>query len=146
VKIKGAGAADVQAISGDVSVEDATGAVRLQTVSGNAAVSSASGQPQLQFSSTSGNLSWAGLCGRGCRLTTETVSGDVKLALAPQSSFGLSYVSQSGSVDPGGFDLNIKRRPKKKHGSGGLFEATFGSGEGVIESDAFSGDLHLLRR
>ena len=43
--------------------------------------------------------------------------------------------------------LRVKRRPKKKEGAtGGLFEATFGGGEGVIEADAFSGDLHLLRR
>jgi hypothetical protein len=29
---------------------------------------------------------------------------------------------------------------------GGAFEATFGGGEGVIESDAFSGELRLTRR
>ena len=149
VKVKGCGAADVQSISGDVLVEGAGGPVRLQTVSGNGVVSTDGAAPQLSFSSASGNLDWSGSCGKGCRLSTETVSGDVKLKLGKSSSFGLSFVSHTGEVDRGNFEPEIeeKRGLKKRHGMNrGIYEATFGRGEGVIESDAFSGGLRLEKR
>jgi len=146
VKVEGCAQADVQSISGDVSVEGASGPVRLQTVSGGAKVSEKGGAPQLSFASASGSLDWAGTCGKGCRLVTETVSGDVSLVLTESSSFALSFVSHSGQLDHAGLPIDIKRAPKKKHGGSGWVEATFGRGEGVIESDAFSGDLKLRRK
>jgi hypothetical protein len=149
VRVRGCRNADLQTISGDAWLDGASGQVRVQTVSGNAKVSSTSAAPRVSFASTSGNLEWMGTCAKGCRLSTETVSGDVRLAVGQDSSFALSFVSHTGSVDAGSVSLSVKREPKRKHGWGmgsGLYEAVLGAGEGVIESDAFSGDLHLVRR
>ena len=43
---------------------------------------------------------------------------------------------------------NVKRSPKKKHGgmNGGWLEAVYGKGEGVIECDAFSGDVIVSKK
>jgi hypothetical protein len=148
VKVGHCAEADVQSISGDVAVDGASGPVRLQTVSGNAKVLSAAQAPQLWFNSASGGLEWIGSCGKGCRLSTETVSGDIQLAVDPSSSFALSFASQNGKVDAGGLSLKVTREPRQHRNwsSGGLYEATVGSGDGLIESDTFSGDLHFVRR
>ncbi len=143
VSVAGCASADVQSVSGDVRVEAASGAVRVQTVSGNSTVTSSGGAPQLTFGSTSGSLDWAGVCGKGCRLSTETISGDVKLKVARGSSFAVSFASHSGKLERGGLDLSVKRESRRRKWAGGLTEAVFGSGEGVIESDAFSGDLRF---
>jgi hypothetical protein len=147
VKVSGCAAADVQSLSGDVDVAGAGGPVRVQTVSGNTTISASGGAPQLAFTSTSGSLDWAGTCAKGCRLSTETVSGDVKLSVGKGSSFAVSFNSHSGRVDRGDLDFSVKREPRRRRSwGGGIYEATFGSGEGVIESDAFSGDLRFAQR
>lgn len=146
VKLVGITKADVQTISGDVHIEDVSGPIRLHTVSGTGVVSTSAPAPQLDFQSASGNLEWAGVCGRDCHLAAETVSGDVKLAVDPKSSFELSYSSHSGELRDG-LRLDVKRAPKRKHGmTSGWLEATYGKGEGVIECDAFSGTLSLRRK
>jgi hypothetical protein len=146
VKISGVAKADVQTISGDARIEDATGPVRMHTVSGHAAISSAGAAPQVEFHSASGSLDWAGACARDCRLSAETVSGDVRLSLDPKSSFELSYTSHSGELRDE-LNLAVKRAPRRKHGmASGWLEATFGKGEGTIEADAFSGSLIVKRK
>jgi hypothetical protein len=146
VKLAGTGPADVQTISGDVTLERVSGPVRLRTVSGHGIVGTTAEAPQLEFQSASGNLDWSGVCGKDCRLQVETMSGDVKLDVDPKSSFDLSYSSHSGDLHDD-LQLSIKHAPKRKHGlSGGWLEATYGKGEGVIEANAFSGNLVLHKR
>jgi hypothetical protein len=145
VKVAGARKADVETISGDVSVE-ASANVRLHTVSGNATATTTDPAVQLDFESASGNLDWSGICAKGCHLATETVSGDIKLAVDPKSSFELAYSSHSGDLRDD-LKLEVKRAPKKKQGGpGGWIEAIYGKGEGVIECDAFSGDVHIRKK
>ena len=146
VSVAGCASADLQSVSGDVRVEAASGAVRVQTVSGNSTVTSSGGAPQVNFGSTSGSLDWAGVCGKGCRLSTETISGDVRLKVARGSSFAVSFASHSGKLERGGLELLVKREPRRRKWAGGLTEAVLGSGEGVIESDAFSGDLRFEQK
>ena len=148
VHASGVAAADVQSVSGDVIVEGASGPVRVHTVSGEAKVSSTEAAPTLDYESTSGTLSWSGACGKGCHLTAETMSGDVRLALDPKSSFEISFSSHSGDLrDEAGLDIVNKRKPRRKHGgSGGWTEGSVGKGEGLIECDTFSGDLALVRK
>lgn len=145
VKMSGVRKADVETISGDVAV-DASGPLRLHTVSGNAVASTADPGVRLEFESASGNLDWTGLCGRGCHVSTETVSGQIAMAVDPKSSFELSYSSHSGDFK-NDLNIDVKRPPKKKHGgTGGWLEAVYGKGEGVIECDAFSGDLQIRKK
>jgi DUF4097 and DUF4098 domain-containing protein YvlB len=145
VKMSGVRKADVETISGDVTV-DASGPVRLHTVSGNVVASTADPGVRFEFESASGNLDWTGACGKGCRVSTETVSGQIAMAVDSRSSFELSYSSHSGDFR-NDLNLDVKRAPKKKHGGmGGWLEAVYGKGEGVIECDAFSGDLQIRKK
>ena len=93
-----------------------------------------------------GSLEWSGTCGRDCHLSAETVSGELRMALDPKSSFELSYTSHSGELRDE-LNLSVKRAPTRKHGmASGWMEATFGKGEGVIEADAFSGNLIVKKK
>jgi hypothetical protein len=146
VKLSSVGKADVQTISGDVRIDDAAGPVRLHTVSGHGIVNTAGAAPQVEYQSASGNLDWSGLCAKDCHLSAETVSGDLRLAVDPKSSFELSYTSHSGEMRDEA-ELSVKRSPKRRRGmSGGWLEATYGKGEGVIEADAFSGSLTVKKK
>jgi hypothetical protein len=146
VKVKGARNADVQSVSGDVTVNVTGPKLRLHLVSGTAIATTADPAVQLAFQSASGNLEWSGVCAKGCHLSTETVSGDIKLHPdAAKSSFQLSYASHSGDLRDE-LNLEVKRAPKRKHGMGGWLEAVYGKGEGVIECDAFSGDVIVTKK
>ena len=146
VKIASVGKADVQSISGDVRIAEASGPVRLHTVSGTAQVATTGTAPQVDFQSASGSLEWSGACAKDCHLSAETVSGELRMAVDPKSSFELSYTSHSGELRDE-VNLTVKRAPSRKHGmSSGWMEATYGKGEGVIEADAFSGNLVLKKR
>jgi len=146
VKLSGVGKVDVQTISGDAKIEDVSGPVRLHTVSGTALVTTSNPAPQVEFQSASGSLNWAGVCGRDCHISAETVSGDLTLNLDPRSSFELSYSSHSGELRDE-INLAVKKPLRRKHGmTSGWLEATFGKGEGVIEADAFSGSLVVKRK
>jgi DUF4097 and DUF4098 domain-containing protein YvlB len=145
IQVSGVRKANVETISGDVKV-DANGPVRLHTVSGNAVAATVDPGVRLEFESASGNLDWTGACGKGCHVSTETVSGQIAIAVDPRSSFELSYSSHSGDFK-NDLNLDVKRAPKKKHGgTGGWLEAVYGKGEGVIECDAFSGDLQIRKK
>ena len=73
------------------------------------------------------------------------LGGDLRFHLDPKSSFELSYTSHSGELRDE-LNLAVKHAPRRKHGmASGWLEATFGKGEGVIEADAFSGNL-LVRK
>jgi len=146
VKLAGVGKSDVQSISGDVRIEDASGPVRLHTVSGRAQVVTNGAAPQVEFQSASGSLEWSGTCARDCHLSAETVSGELRMTVDPKSSFELSYTSHSGELRDE-VNLSVKRSPTRKHGmASGWMEATFGKGEGVIEADAFSGNLIVKKK
>ncbi len=146
VKVKGARNADVQSVSGDVAVSVTGPRLRLHLVSGTALATTADPAVQLAFQSASGNLEWSGVCAKGCHLSTETVSGEIKLQPdASKSSFQLSYASHSGDLRDE-LKLEVKRAPRRKHGMGGWVEAVYGKGEGVIECDAFSGDVIVRKK
>jgi hypothetical protein len=148
VKIGGARNADVQSISGDVNVRTAGPRLRLRIVSGKAVVATADPAVQLDFESASGNFEWSGVCAKGCHLSTQTVSGQIKLQPdSSKSSFQLSYASHSGGLRDD-LKLQVTREPRKKHGGGmgGWLEAVYGKGEGVIECDAFSGDVIVSKK
>jgi hypothetical protein len=147
VKVQGARNADVESVSGDAMVNVTGPKLRLHLVSGTALATTADPAVQLAFQSASGNLEWTGICAKGCHLSAETVSGDIKLQPdAARSSFELSYSSHSGDLRDE-LKLEVKRAPKRKHGGmGGWLEAVYGKGEGVIECDAFSGDLIVRKK
>jgi len=147
VKIAGARTADVNSISSDVNVNVTGPRLRLHVVSGNVTAATSDPALNLDFESASGTLDWTGVCAKGCRLSAQTVSGDIRLQPdASKSSFELSYASHSGDLRDE-LNLSVKRAPTRKHGAmSGWLEAVYGKGEGVIECDAFSGDLIVKKK
>jgi hypothetical protein len=147
VKITGARTANVNSISSDVNVNVTGPKLRLHVVSGNVVAATSDPGVHLDFESASGGLDWTGVCAKGCRLRAQTVSGDIKLQPdAAKSSFELSYASHSGDLRDE-LKLDVKRSRTRKHGNmSGWLDAVYGKGEGVIECDAFSGDLIVKKR
>ncbi len=140
------GAAEIETISGDVIVDASSGPLRIHTDSGDAAIVSAQPIAALDFSSTTGSLSWQGLCAKGCRLSAESSSGELSFALEAKSSFELTFGSRTGDLHdtlPLVVHRQLHHRPNF---GGGWTEAGYGKGEGIIECDTLSGDLTLRPR
>jgi DUF4097 and DUF4098 domain-containing protein YvlB len=72
-----------------------------------------------------------------------STSGDVKLQMAPSSSFEVRYDTHSGDLNDGLKMQTIQSAPSK-HGSG-TSRSRYGKGEGCIEVQTFSGDLQLIK-
>src|SRR5262249_44073979 len=139
VTVDPSGNAEMSTVNGNLVVRDVSGRVKAQTVAGNAEITTSSPAPRLAFESTSGNLVWSGLCGRGCRIETELFSGDVELRLDPRSSFALKYASRSG-------DLRDKLGLEGRDVRGSMTRATYGKGEGAVGCETFSGNLRVVKR
>ena len=146
VKLRKVGNVEVMAVSGDVVVENAMGEVRLRTVSGDAQVSqNGNGAAKLEYGTTSGDLDWTGTCRAGCRIEARSMSGDVKLRMASDASFDVRYVSHSGDFADD-LKMQMLEQAESQHGSGGSLHARYGKGEGIVEVQTFSGDLHVARK
>ncbi len=141
IRITGALGADVSTVSGDLNLEG-SGNFKVKTVSGDVQVRDqrpAGTGAVIEMITTSGDLSWSGVCGGGCRLSATTVSGDVQLAFDPRSSFAFSGTSHSGELDDD-VGLQIKESGNRQT------EGSYGKGEGRVETRTFSGDTHLYKR
>lgn len=140
-----AGTVEAMAVSGDVVVDGASGEVRLRTVSGDAHVTQVGGSAsKLEYGTTSGDLEWKGACGGGCRIEARTMSGEVKLQMVQSSSFDLRYVTHSGDVVD---DLKMQvLESESSHRGSGSLHARYGKGEGLVEAQTFSGDLHVTKK
>ena len=137
---------EVMAVSGDVVVDNASGEVRLRTVSGDAA-GHAERRRQHQArvrhdvgrSRLDGRRAAPAAASRRarCRATSSC-------AWRRTSSFDLRYVSHSGDVTD---DLKMQtlEQRESRHGGGSL-HARYGKGEGLVEAQTFSGDLHIARK
>ena len=127
VELDSPAASNVETVSGDIRVQRARGPVELQTVSGDADVRGASAS--LEMESVSGDLAWHGTCGKTCRIQAETHSGTVTLHPTAQSSFDVHFDSMNGRIQDAKKMLNAQNR--------------FGSGEGRVDVETFSGRLRL---
>ena len=113
VKIEGARNADVESVSGDVALKATGPRQSLHIVSGNALVTTVDPSVQLAFQSASGSLDWTGVCAKGCHLSTETVSGEIKLPPdASKSSFEPYRIETPETEIMGQKPLNSARRRK----------------------------------
>jgi hypothetical protein len=142
--VKNATAVEATLVSGDVDLEDIRGDVHLRTVSGDAKVVQTGGPAsKLEFGSSHGDLHWSGACGAGCRIDARNVSGDVKLNLAPSSSFDLRFVSHGGDLAD---HLNAQVLESSPSVTGTNVRARVGKGEGAVTVQTFGGDLELDKR
>jgi DUF4097 and DUF4098 domain-containing protein YvlB len=126
-----------ESVSGDLVLRGRmNGEVDVETVSGRIDVSVLQNRLQrLSGSSVSGDISAStGLANNG-RISLETVSGDVHLTMPRDLSANVRGESFSGELTAPGVQVI---RPK--HGPGSSFEHRFGSGDGDITIETFSGD------
>jgi DUF4097 and DUF4098 domain-containing protein YvlB len=142
VDVVGASQADVESVDGEVDVLDAAGPVTVRTISGSVTVSTTAAAPRLDVETESGNVDWRGACGKGCHLDADTVSGQLRFALDRKaSSFELRLISHSGKLRD---TLGAKPdEPREHRGEPGWTAFAFGSAEGEIECESFSGDVAL---
>lgn len=150
--------ADFDAVSGDLNLTINSNRVSAETVSGDLmlrgrldgeiAVESVSGRidvgvlqsrpAKVTGSTVSGDIRIdTGLANNG-RISLETVSGDLNLSLPKNVSANVRGESFSGDLRAPGADII---RPK--HGPGSSFEHRYGSGDGDITLETFSGDATL---
>jgi DUF4097 and DUF4098 domain-containing protein YvlB len=146
ISLTGAVGADVRTVSGDTSVEG-VGDMRVKTVSGDMEVREVKpgSVPRIvvELESTSGDIRWSGGCLAGCKLHAATVSGDVRLALDPRSSFRFTLQSHSGELDDE-LGMQVTRSSNRRRGVD--LEGRFGKGDGSIDCRTFSGDARLIKR
>jgi len=129
---------ELKSVSGAIDSADGQDVV-VKTVSGNARVRS---RGKTELKSVSGGLDWGGLCGAGCGLEMKTVSGNVRLAFVPKSSFALGFKSVSG-----GLEDNLGTTLQKSEGRpGGSVQARFGQAEGQVQCKTVSGSLELVKQ
>ena len=143
VKVAGATEVDVETVDGAVEVSDAAGQVRIHTISGSSAVVASEPASRLELETSSGQVAFRGPCGKGCHLDIDTVSGEVRFALGPESSFAASVISTSGKVHD---DLPVGLRAVGGPSEGAWSEGRYGDGDGVIECETFSGDISFAAR
>jgi hypothetical protein len=139
VRVEYGESVQVRSVSGDVIVEGASGEVRVDTVSGDVHVGTAGSSGKVAVNTTSGDVHWVGSCANGCRLEARTLSGDVMLQPADKSSFALRFQTHTGDVAD---DLKLTfagPRPPREPS----LAARYGAGDGLVEVQTFSGDLHL---
>lgn len=150
--------ADFDAVSGDLNLTLNSNRVSAETVSGDLflrgrldgeiSVESVSGRidvgvlqsrpSRISGSTVSGDIRIdTGLANNG-RISLETVSGDLQLNLPRNLSANVRGESFSGDLQAPGADII---RPK--HGPGSSFEHRYGSGDGDITLETFSGDATL---
>lgn len=129
-----------QTVSGDLELRGRlNGEVSVETVSGRVELTTReSSLTKLSGNSVSGDLRVNTVLADGAEASLETVSGDVRLVL-PR---GLSAVvrGQSFSGDLKAPDVQVQR---PKHGPGSSFEHRYGSGNGKVKLETFSGDVEL---
>jgi DUF4097 and DUF4098 domain-containing protein YvlB len=132
---------DVQTVSGDITLRGRLdGEVKSETVSGNLGVDSRNERVHRVTSSTvSGNATLQVGLADGGSVKAESVSGDIKV-IAPRSlSANVTGESFSGHLRAPGAKIE-----KPEFGPGSNFEQRYGSGNGEIHMETFSGSAELL--
>ncbi|MBL8636776.1 MAG: DUF4097 family beta strand repeat protein [Myxococcales bacterium] len=140
ISIKGSQAVTVQSTSGDVRLEAVRGEVNVNTVSGELLLQNEVLRP-VRFHSTSGDLTIADGCKvADCKISAETISGNVLVKSLASSSFVAKLTSQSGEIT--GSDrlpVEMKRHPGQRT----EWTAKVGSGTGMVSLESMSGDILL---
>lgn len=127
---------DVSSVSGDVRAAGGiTGRVTMESVSGDIELG-AQALDRLAVSSVSGDATLRAVLRPGGSIKGETLSGELRLALPAGTSARMHVESFSGDIEsPSG------KVDREEHGPGSSLETQFGSGQGQIDLESFSGDV-----
>lgn len=149
---------DVESVSGDLRLTVNSGHVQAQTVSGNIVLRGRM-NGEISTETVSGDIDVA-VNGESVRdLSASTVSGNAELrtALAPEGEIKLESVSGDlllvlprnvsaqarGESFSGDLKATRAKIRKPEHGPGSSFDTRYGSGDGEISIETFSGSAEL---
>lgn len=130
----------VQSVSGDVTLRGRLkGEVEAESVSGDLEIDSRGERLRnVSASSVSGDMTIRGALADGGKISTESVSGDIDITMPKSLSARVSGESFSGDLSAPGANVN-----RAKYGPGSDFEQRYGSGNGEIRIETFSGSGKL---
>lgn len=131
---------EAESVSGDIDLRGRLdGEVGVETVSGNIEVGvHESSVRALSAASVSGDIRIGAALAPGGEITLESVSGDVDLRLPRNLSANAHGETFSGDITAPGAQID---RPR--HGPGASFSHSYGTGDGEISLETFSGDARL---
>jgi DUF4097 and DUF4098 domain-containing protein YvlB len=158
VELGGAAGADVDLVSGDLTVSNIAGDVFLKTVSGDIDATGVKGSVEVEAvsgdiklldiseaqtveaKSVSGNITYTGAIKPGGRYEIKAHSGDIRMTIPAGSSFELEANTFSGDIDSE-FEIQVvgKISPREIHG-------TVGKGGATLILKSFSGNVDLKKK
>ncbi|TWI14111.1 DUF4097 family beta strand repeat-containing protein [Aerolutibacter ruishenii] len=134
--------ASVDTVSGDVALRGRfDGEVEFNSVSGNVTITNNRENPvrKLSGSSVSGDLTLSTSLASGGEIEVDTLSGDLRLSLPRNVSATVTGESFSGDLRVEGAQV---QRPK--HGPGSSVSHRYGTGDGRIAVESFSGSASVI--
>jgi DUF4097 and DUF4098 domain-containing protein YvlB len=128
-------------VSGDVLLQGRMdGELHVETVSGQIDANSRGERlRRASVATVSGDADVRVALDKGGELKAESVSGDLRVRMPRALSARVSGESFSGDLEAPGADIE---RPR--YGPGASFTHRYGSGDGVIRLETFSGDAVLV--
>ncbi len=158
VDLKGAAGADVDLVSGELTLENIAGDAYLKTVSGDIQATGVKGSIEAEAvsgeidlldvseaqtvsaKSVSGGITYVGKIKAGGRYELKAHSGDVRMTIPADSAFDFEANTFSGDIDSD-FEIQVvgKISPREIHG-------TVGKGGATVMLKSFSGSIDLKKR
>ncbi len=135
-----AGDVFIEAVSGDIGVTGIKGSVEVEAVSGDIELLDVSGAAKVDAKSVSGNIIYTGAIQAGGRYELKAHSGDVRMTVPAASTFDLEANTFSGAID-NEFEIKAvgKISPKEIRG-------TVGGGGATVILKTFSGNVDLIKK
>ena len=158
VDLKGAAGADVDLVSGELTLENIAGDAYLKTVSGDIQATAVKGSIEAEAvsgeidlrdvseaqtvsaKSVSGGITYVGKIKAGGRYELKAHSGDVRMTIPADSAFDFEANTFSGDIDSD-FEIQVvgKISPREIQG-------TVGKGGATVMLKSFSGSIELKKR
>jgi DUF4097 and DUF4098 domain-containing protein YvlB len=134
-----AGDAYLKAVSGNIDVTRVKGSVEAEAVSGDIDLRDVSEAQTVTAKNVSGNITYAGKIKAGGRYEIKTHSGDVRMTIPADSAFDFEANTFSGDIDSD-FEIQVvgKISPREIHG-------TVGKGGATVVLKSFSGNVELKK-
>ncbi len=131
---------EADTVSGEINVRAEAQRLTLETVSGRINVETVRFD-EINASSVSGDISVRGApTGSTARLSSETMSGSVRVRLPGELSARIEAETFSGRIRT---DFGTVKEPE--YGPGRSLSTTVGSGESRLDIETFSGDIDIRR-
>ena len=157
IELLGAAAADIESVSGDLTIENIGGDAYLKTVSGDIAAKGISGSvdvgtvsgdvellgitgaQKVSAESVSGSIAYSGGVTSGGRYAITSHSGRVRMTIPAGAAFDLEASSFSGGID-NDFELQTAGEVSRRE-----IRGTVGEGGATVVLRTFSGRIALKR-